>query len=56
MLSVTYSAQFSFGEPEWRPVQGLVSVAAPAMPVVAARESSVLVRTDCRENPRGPGC
>lgn len=56
VLTVQYSTQFSFGEPEWWPVEGLVSVAVPAMPVVAARESTVLVREDCRQNPRGPGC
>ena len=56
VLTVDYRADYTFGDQDWRPVEGIVTVTSAPFTVVAARESTVLVAEDCRANPRGPGC
>lgn len=56
VLTVDYRADYSFGDQDWRPVEGIVTVPSTPFTVVAANESTVLVAEDCLANPRGPGC
>jgi hypothetical protein len=56
VLTVTYHADYSFGDQGWRPVDGTVTVPSVPFTVVAAKESTVLVAEDCLANPHSPGC
>jgi len=55
-LTINYQADYSFGDQDWRPVDGTVTVPSTPFTVVTARESTVLVAHDCLTNPHGPGC
>ena len=56
VLTVDYRADYTFGDQDWRPVEGTVTVPSAPINVLAANESTVLVAEDCRANPHGPGC
>jgi hypothetical protein len=55
-LTINYRADYSFGDQDWRPVDGTVTVPSTPFTVVTAHESTVLVAHDCLANPHGPGC
>ena len=55
-LAVSYAAQYRFDGGEWRPVEGLLEVAAAPITAIADRAGTVLVAEACSANPDGPGC
>ncbi|MCX7521975.1 hypothetical protein OSC27_06740 [Microbacterium sp. STN6] len=55
-LTVEYTAEYRYGEPGWRPVNGVIPADATVVAVLASDAKTVLVDKDCNANPTGPGC
>jgi hypothetical protein len=55
-LTVVYTAQYRLGNGAWLGVPGTLSLRAPTMTVTASNATTVLVQSDCRTDPSGPGC
>ncbi|MBC7723361.1 MAG: hypothetical protein H7146_01245 [Burkholderiaceae bacterium] len=55
-MSVVFRAEYSFGPPDWIPVEGTLAVPTAAQSVQVGHATTVLVGGDCRARPAGPGC
>jgi len=55
-LSIQFSADYKFGNGNWKPVIGTLTVPANRLEATAGNAKTVLVAHDCSENPAGAGC
>ncbi|MEJ3405012.1 hypothetical protein WDJ51_09720 [Rathayibacter sp. YIM 133350] len=56
VLSVDYSAEYSFAGQPWRSIAGTLAVSAAPLSILAGEAETVLVAHSCTQNPSGPGC
>ncbi|MGW9629120.1 hypothetical protein ACWGST_00280 [Agromyces sp. NPDC055520] len=55
-LDIVLRAEYRFAGSAWRPIAGTLTITGDPQPVLVGQIDTVLVDSDCIQNPTGPGC